>query len=65
MAEDAVNALFIQVAHLVCAKKWASVFPVKEITTGKPTDDKLTALVHTWVRWADAKLANAYKTFTL
>ena len=42
-AEDDVNALFIQIVHLVWNKKWAPVFPVKDITTGKPTEDKLTA----------------------
>ena len=50
-----MDALFIQTAHLVWGKKWATVFPVKDLTAGKPTPEKLTALVHTWVRWVDSK----------
>ena len=57
-AED-VDALSIQTAHLVWGKKWATVFPVKDLTPGKPTPEKLTALVHTWVRWVDSRYATA------
>ena len=54
-----MNALFIQIAHLVWGKKRSPVFSVKDITTGKPTEEKLTALVHIWVRWVDSKHPSA------
>ena len=54
-ATDDVNALFIQTAHLFWGKKLSPVFTVQDITTGKPTESKLTALVHTWAGWVDSK----------
>ena len=38
VAESDLNALFIQMAHLVWGKKWSPVFPVKDLTVGEPTD---------------------------
>ena len=58
-AGEDVDALFIQTAHLVWGKKWATVFQVKDLTPGKPTPEKLTELVHTWVRWVDSRYQTA------
>jgi len=58
-ADDMVNALFIQVARMVWGKKWAPVFPVKDLSVGKPTEEKLAALIKVWVRWVDLKLPSA------
>ena len=49
-ADGMVNALFIQVARMVWGKKWAPVFPVKDLSVGKPTEEKLAALIKAWVR---------------
>ena len=54
-ADDMANALFIQVARMVWGKKWAPVFPVKDLSMGKPTAEKLAALIKAWVRWVDGK----------
>ena len=55
VANGMLNALFIQVAHLLWGKKLAPVFPLIAISTGKPTEDKVTVVFHEWVRWADAE----------
>ena len=39
--------------------KWAPVFPVKGLGVGKPSEEKLHALISTWIRWVDETLPHS------